>query len=430
MADTAIQIQNVSKRYHVSQLADNRRRRWIPSVDKLKHLFTRSGGQDVPNEYLWALRDVDLTIRKGESWGLIGRNGSGKTTLLRLVARVSKPTSGTVTHEGTLAAMLAASTGFNLELTGRENVYLSAAIAGFRRAVVDAALDQIIEFSGVGALIDTPVKRYSSGMLIRLAFAVAVSLEPDILLVDEILTVGDYEFRLRSLERLKQLRESGDRTILLVSHNLSIVKAFCERAVWLDKGQVRAVGDVDEVIRQYVQAMHGEALPETTPAGLRHEGDGNVLVESLTVIDHEGREGTTVMQGEAARFRIDYRVVHPLSDPIIAVSFVRVQDNVVATRLHSGHDQLEVRQVAGPGAVEVTVPALWLMPGDYRLSVSITGDNSAYDKVEGFPVLRVLPGRIFSNPRLTLDASDMVVFVPSQWSVQNGAAADSQTQTG
>ena len=415
---TAVEVVNASKRYHISQLAKNKSRRWLPSVDSLTGALRKRDKNDDDKGWIWALRDVNLKVARGESWGLIGRNGSGKTTLLRLVANVTKPTYGTVSRNGTVAAMLAASTGFNPELSGRENLYLSAAISGFRRKAVDAVLDDIIDFAGIGALIDTPVKRYSSGMLIRLAFAVAVNLEPDILLVDEILTVGDYEFRLRSLERLKALRANSDRTVLLVSHNLSIVKAFCEQAVWLEKGQIKAMGSVDEVIRDYVQAMSGASQPDGENGGLRHEGDGNVQVDALEVVDHNGSAGSTLVQGETARFRLHFHSAHSVQEPIVAISLTRVQDNVVATRLHSGHDRVDLQALDGHGSIEVSVPELWLMPGDYRVSVSVTSASGAYDRIEGFPFVRILPGSIFNNPRLALDASDMVTFVPSEWHVQ------------
>ena len=418
MTDNVIEVHHVSKRYHVSQLRANSRRRALPAIDDVRRWFSERG-KPKEDRWIWALRDVSLAVPRGESWGLIGRNGSGKTTLLKVIGGVTQPTSGAYTRHGTLSSMLGASTGFNPELSGRENVYLSAAILGVPQRQVDATFDRIADFAGITRMIDTPVKRYSSGMSVRLAFSIAVNLEPEILLVDEILTVGDYEFRLKALERIKQLRAVNNCTVVLVSHNLSIVKAFCERAIWLDRGEVRAVGKVDDVIRDYLREMQStDGEPSVDGTGLRHEGSGDVRVTSLRVLDASNLESATIIHGDPLTLELAYDAAEPVQAPVFSVSLVRVQDNIVATRLYSGQSPLHIGQLHGRGAVEIRLPHLWLMPGEYRLSVTVAGGDTIYDQVEGFPILHVAQPLTMADPRASFDASDMVTFVPAEWHLQ------------
>jgi ABC-type multidrug transport system ATPase subunit len=318
--------------------------------------------------------------------------------------------------------MLGASTGFNPELSGRENVYLSAAILGIPEKKVDKAFEQIVEFAGIPRMIDTPVKRYSSGMSIRLAFSVAVNLEPEILLVDEILTVGDYEFRLKSLERIKQLRAANNCTVVLVSHNLSIVKAFCEQALWLDRGVVKGMGRVDDVIRDYLREMEStEGGPTIDGRGLRHEGSGDARVEALRVLDASSMESGTIIHGERLSLELDYSIQRRVHAPVFSVNVVRVQDNIVATRLHSGQSELRMDDMQGRGTLRIDLPHLWLMPGEYRLTATIAGQDTIYDQVEGFPILRISPPLTMTDPRASFDASDMVTFVPAEWHLETDA---------
>ncbi len=425
MSDHVIEVHNVSKRYHVSQLRAQGAgwQRAVPGIaDVRRWLNERNNPRPREERWIWALRDVSLAITRGESWGLIGRNGSGKTTLLKVIGGVTQPTSGSFSRHGRLSSMLGASTGFNIELSGRENVYLSAAILGIPEKQVDRNFEEIVEFAGVARMIDTPIKRYSSGMSIRLAFSIAVNLEPEILLVDEILTVGDYEFRLKSLERIKQLRAANNCTVVLVSHNLSIVKAFCEQALWLDSGEVKGMGRVDDVIRDYLRAMEASgSQPTVDSRGLRHEGSGEARIETLRVLDETGVESGTIIHGEAMSLELLYSARQRVHAPLFSVNVVRVQDNIIATRLHSGQGALRIDTMQGSGSIRIDLPHLWLMPGEYRLTATIAGQETIYDQVEGFPLLRVTPPLTMTDPRASFDASDMVTFVPAEWHLEPDA---------
>ncbi len=238
-AGCALELSRVSKRFRVE----------LDRPSSLKEAVLRFGRRRI--DEFWALRDVSLEVSAGSFFGLVGHNGSGKSTLLRLMAGIHRPTSGDIATRGRLSAMLELGAGFHPDLTGRENVYLNGAILGLGRKQMTRALDDIVEFSGIGSLIDAPVKIYSSGMYARLGFAVAVNVEPEILLVDEVIAVGDDQFQTRCLDHMEVLRSAGT-TIVLVSHDTELVKRLCDTAGWLDGGHLRSVGEPSEVISRYL----------------------------------------------------------------------------------------------------------------------------------------------------------------------------------
>ena len=252
MSDAAIQVENLGKRYRIGQ-----RERYLTLRDVLANalkaplrLFERRAGDVGRPSHIWALKDVNFDVREGEVVGLIGRNGAGKTTLLKILARVTKPTCGSAEIRGRVGSLLEVGTGFHPELTGRENVYLSGAILGMRKKAIDRLFDTIVAFSEVEQFIDTPLKHYSTGMQMRLAFAVAAHLEPEILLIDEVLAVGDIEFQRKCLSKMGDVARGG-RTILFVSHQMNQIRRLCHRVVWIDGGHIRASGPAGEVVSAY-----------------------------------------------------------------------------------------------------------------------------------------------------------------------------------
>ena len=242
-----ITLTNLSKRYYIVPSGKNGFRRSFR--EELKGLF--SNGQQ--KEPLWALKDVSFSIEKGETVGIIGSNGSGKSTLLKILAGITLPTDGVARLKGKVASLLQIGLGFHPDLTGRENIFLNGAILGFKKNLIEKELDSIIGFSGIGKFIDTPIKYYSSGMHVRLAFSIATAklLEPDILLVDEVLSVGDKDFKKKSFARMEELAKKDNTTILLVSHNLDFIKKLCPRCIWLEKGKVQRIGPCSQVIAAY-----------------------------------------------------------------------------------------------------------------------------------------------------------------------------------
>jgi lipopolysaccharide transport system ATP-binding protein len=251
MSDLAVSVQNITKSYQISSSGQA-----LPTTlaEAVANVF-RKGFRKPPRKQFQALQDVSLEVRRGEVLGIIGKNGSGKTTLLKILSRITEPTSGQIDLYGRVASLLEVGTGFHPELTGRENIYLNGAILGMSRKEIDAKFDSIIAFAETEAFLDTPVKRYSSGMYVRLAFAVAAHLNPDILIVDEVLAVGDIQFQRKSMDRMESAASKEGKTILFVSHNMNAVAKLCNRVVLLDRGVVRASGDPQAVIAKYLAAI-------------------------------------------------------------------------------------------------------------------------------------------------------------------------------
>lgn len=256
-----IVVENVSKMYRLGQVGtgtiSNDLKRWLYMLGGKEDPFLQVGQSNDRSstkgtlDYVWSLKDINFEVKQGEVLGIIGRNGAGKSTLLKVLSKITAPTTGRITIEGRVASLLEVGTGFHPELTGRENIFLNGTILGMNKAEVNSKLEEIVEFSGVAKYLDTPVKRYSSGMLVRLGFAVAAHLEPEILIVDEVLAVGDVEFQKKCLGKMKDVSKAG-RTVLFVSHNMSAMKNLCDRAILLDKGKIVSMGSADKIVDEYL----------------------------------------------------------------------------------------------------------------------------------------------------------------------------------
>ena len=295
-AAPAIEVHDVSKRFHVF--------RERPSTIKQRLLTSRARADD-----FWALRDVDLEIGEGTTFGLIGHNGSGKTTLLKCIAGILRPTSGTIRQRGRLAALLELGAGFHQELTGRENVYLNASFLGLTRKQTDAVFDDIVAFAELEAFIDNEVKFYSSGMLVRLGFAVAVHVDPDVLLIDEVLAVGDEAFQAKCLDRIRTFQREG-RTIVLVTHALNTVIETCDRAAMLHHGELHAIGMPDDVVREMRYVLLGVTDPNFVP----EEGTREAEIAEVQIVPPPGAREGRILRGDTFTIAVDVRQNEPVDD--------------------------------------------------------------------------------------------------------------------
>ena len=287
MAKPIIQAEDISKVYRLGTLGSGSvkkdiKRWWLKNVTKKESKYFGGviGENDDPDQSFWALSNVSFEINEGDVWGIIGSNGAGKSTLLKILSRITKPSSGAIRGRGKISSLLEVGTGFHPELTGRENIYISGHFLGMTRNDIKRNFDEIVAFSGVEQFIDTPVKRYSSGMYVRLAFAVAAHLDPDILIVDEVLAVGDAEFQKRCMGKMKDVSTNKGRTIIFVSHNMQAVNSLCSQAIWLQSGKIKSTGHAHNVINQYLGAhqrklWHQEWQPENAP--------GNEFIRVLSV---------------------------------------------------------------------------------------------------------------------------------------------------
>lgn len=286
MKDIAIKVEHISKKY---QIGENKIH---PTLrDKLIELPNRLFKGPKKTKEFWALKDVSFEVKKGEVVGIIGRNGAGKSTLLKILARITEPTSGQVTMYGRVASMLEVGTGFNPELTGRENIFLNGAIIGMKKSEIKAKFNEIVEFSGVGKFLDTPVKHYSSGMYVRLAFAVAAHLDADILLVDEVLAVGDAEFQKKCLGKMSDLAKSG-KTVIYVSHSLSTIKTLCKKCIYLQNSSLKSFGNTEKIISEYRFNFSNIGKNENTLVTKEHLSTPYVTIKSISVSGDKSRKIT------------------------------------------------------------------------------------------------------------------------------------------
>jgi ABC-type polysaccharide/polyol phosphate transport system ATPase subunit len=310
---------------------------------------------------LWALRDLSLSLDRGESIALIGRNGAGKTTALRLVAGISKPTRGRVRTRGRIASLLNVGAGFHRELTGRENVHLNGVILGLSRDETRRRYAQIVEFAGLEKFMDTPIKHFSSGMYARLAFAVAAHADPDVLLVDEVLSVGDAAFQDRSMRRMLEFRDQGRAAVVFVSHNLAAVELMCERAIWLERGTVRRVGETADVIRAY--------LDDVDDGGMMTD-DAALVAECVEVLDAHGEPTTRVQPDESFTVRVRGRAEHELVEPVFVVTIRGEHGPLFAGNMHIDGNW-PAHMPAGPFTVECSFEKPRLQPGRYRVELKV-----------------------------------------------------------
>jgi ABC-type polysaccharide/polyol phosphate transport system ATPase subunit len=343
----ALELDHVSKRFFIGHRAG------------LVHTLFRGRTRDE----LWALRDVSLRLEKGESVGLIGHNGAGKTTLLKLLAGITRPTRGHVQATGRIASLINLGAGFHPELTGRENIYLNGVILGLSRREVRDRFEQIVEFADLGPFIDTPLKRYSSGMYARLGFAVAAHVDPDVLLVDEVLSVGDVAFQDRSIRHMLSFRDAG-RAILFVSHNLSAVEMMCQRVVWLDHGTVRLAGPTAEVVRAYLDSVD-EALISSSASAKTDAGEA-VLVEEVRIHDAAGRLSTEFDYGDPLRVTL-----HVLAREVVQSVQCSVTVRGDYGPLFTATSDTFPCWRQGAHELECTFENLPLLPGLYRLEVQV-----------------------------------------------------------
>jgi len=425
VSDRVIRVETLGKRYRIGTVQGYKtlRESFVRSIlapfDRVSAAIRRGKSREGESlGEIWALRDVSFEVRTGEVVGVIGRNGAGKTTLLKILARITEPTAGSAELRGRIGALLEVGTGFHPELTGRENIYLSGAILGMRRDVIEQRFDEIVDFSGVETFLDTPVKRYSTGMYLRLAFAVAAHLEPDVLIVDEVLAVGDAAFQRKCLGKMREVAGSG-RTVLFVSHNMAAVRGLCSRVLLLDGGRIEADCPVEVGIRRYL-ASAGEG-----------SGAGRIMLESekrrygsghLRIMSFEarpaGEKGGVLLTGTDVEFLIEYeaRDERPVLRAHAAMGVMDSLGQGVFGCTTSMSERGDFRDLPPSGTLVCRVKQLPLIAGDYKVRLLLKDDAGLADELNGVAGFVVSEGGD-SGLMLTPSRAWGNVVVQHQWDV-------------
>jgi lipopolysaccharide transport system ATP-binding protein len=402
----AVRVENLGKQYRIGGRAaayrtirETLRDAFLSPFRRLKTIAQGYGASDAP-ETFWALKNVSFEVQQGEVIGIIGRNGAGKTTLLKILSRVTSPTEGRARLFGRVGSLLEVGVGFHQELTGRENIYLSGAIMGMKKYEINRKFDQIVAFSGVEDFIDTPVKRYSSGMYTRLAFSVAAHMEPEILIVDEVLAVGDMAFQEKCLGKMSDVARSG-RTVLFVSHNMSAISMLCPTTILLDEGQIKSQGQSDEMIARYIDLMRSTQVCQFDRR-LDRRGNGLLRIKRLYLEDEERKVVDVVPCGAKVRLVLEYTAntpETPLRDVAVQVLVARG-----ATRLFSLINEFSgdlFQNLPPTGRLVCTLDKLPLMPGNYDLHFLCRVGRQLSDKIMFAWPLVVSGGDFFGTQRLS-----------------------------
>ena len=377
--EVAIKVEYVSKKYCKSL-----KRSMLYGIKDIGRniLGMSSYSENLRKDEFWALNDISFEVKKGETLGIIGPNGSGKTTLLKLLNGIFWPDKGKITIKGKVGALIEVGAGFHPLLTGRENIYINAAILGMTKKEVDEKFDDIIEFADIGDFIDAPVKFYSSGMFVRLGFAVAVHCKPDVLLVDEVLAVGDMNFRSKCLDKIREFRCSG-KAIILVSHNIDAVSRFCDNSIWLENGVIKQIGDAPTIVSNYCHSMYNnDAVQDLNPTltGMPGRmGTGEVEIQNIRILNHKGRETSVFETGDSIYVEIHYfskRDAHRANFGFTIYSSTGVIISVVTTEVEGCSPQLKDGE---RGIVRCYIKNLPFLSGIYLLSVGVGDGFVTYD---------------------------------------------------
>ena len=421
MPDTVIRVENLGKKYIIGHQKQERytalRDVLAEKARSVGQFFSRNGKQDDPtHEEFWALKDVSFEVKRGDRVGIIGRNGAGKSTLLKILSRITEPTSGKISIKGRVASLLEVGTGFHPELTGRENIFLNGAILGMSRVEIARKFDEIVAFAEVEKFLDTPVKRYSSGMYVRLAFAVAAHLEPEILIVDEVLAVGDAQFQKKCLGKMEDVSQKG-RTVLFVSHNMAAVEKLCQRGVLLTKGNVQHIGTQTSTINQYLTSLTSNIVSLADRED--RIGSGEIRVVGIEIKDTEGNVLDLVHSGQTIEFHLHYESKQSVMlTNLIASIAVKTQLETPVFLQHNRMTQDEFGMIPGKGTFVCRINKLPIVPSSYQVNYALIKDGTCLDGLNNSLELSVVEGDFYQSGEVP-PISHGICLVDAQWRLES-----------
>jgi lipopolysaccharide transport system ATP-binding protein len=390
-----IEVQNLSKKYQINA----QQQRYLSIRDTLSNVF--SFNKKSEKEDFWALQDINFTVEAGESVGIIGRNGAGKSTLLKILSRITPPTKGQIILRGRVASLLEVGTGFHPELSGRENVYFNGSILGLKKSEIDKKFDEIVDFSGVEQFIDTPLKHYSSGMKLRLAFSVAAHLEPEILIIDEVLAVGDAEFQKKCLGKMDDVAKSG-RTVLFVSHNMGAVQNLCKKSIFLEQGQVKIISTTHQVIQHYLNAL---STMNTLDIGNRKDRQGSQIfkIEKISFFNKDNIEISQLILGEDTIIQFAYSNKFLKKEAIVFSIGVNTIENsfLFACRNDVANQTIEIMPKSGN--FSCYIPKLPLRQGSYSFNIITYHKGDIVDWVQNAGIIIVENGDFYGTGKIAAE---------------------------
>jgi lipopolysaccharide transport system ATP-binding protein len=395
MSNIAIKAENLSKAYQLGEIGTGTisrdLERWFARIRGKEDPFLRIGETNErstkgTSDVVWSLKDINFEIQQGDAVGIIGRNGAGKSTLLKVLSRVTSPTTGRITGRGRIASLLEVGTGFHPELTGRENIFLNGAILGMRKKEITRKFDEIVDFAGVERYIDTPVKRYSSGMYVRLAFAVAAHLESEILIVDEVLAVGDAEFQKKCLGKMGDVSKGEGRTVLFVSHNMGSIAQLCSKGILLNNGRLDAIGNADSIIQQYT------SKPLEYQISAKRTGGNNVFVKKINFFENNKVESSNQLQlGKKYKISLSIEALEVHHDVSIAICFTNANNQRITSLWTKYTGQLFTLR-KGLQTIEFYIDSLRLIPENYQVITYIESKGLVLERVDDFAEILVAMG--------------------------------------
>ena len=427
MRQIALHLENVGKLYQMGELNTQQTFRealmsgFRRSARALGTRFGGTGERAASAQTFWALKDVSLDVHHGELVGIVGRNGAGKSTLLKILSRVTEPTRGRVDVYRRIGSLLEVGTGFHPELTGRENIYLNGAILGMSKTEIARKFDEIVAFSEVERFLETPVKRYSSGMYVRLAYAVAAHLEPEILLVDEVLAVGDIDFQKKCIGSLKTVAQSG-RTVLVVSHNMALIEALCTRVAWIHEGEIRADGAVHDVVTRYLSGTRVVASGSLADHP-RRRPKGDSMFTGIEIVSADGSGGHDIRIGSGLTVHLDVQAGQRISKPWIGVQIRSSHDQLVfhCANREAGY---ELPPMEGGCRVTCHIDQMNLLPDRYFIDLILADmANTIYDEVAGADYFDVRAADILGTG-MPMARDYGLVYFPSRWEVGDAVVGD------
>lgn len=428
--DVVLQVENLWKQYRLGlvgtgTIKDDLARFWAKlrgKEDPTLKIGEANDRQTIAGDYVWALQDINFEVKQGEVLGIIGKNGAGKSTLLKILSRVTQPTQGQIKMKGRVASLLEVGTGFHPELTGRENIFLNGAILGMSKSEIRSKFDEIVDFSGIGKYIDTPVKRYSSGMYVRLAFAVAAHLEPEILIIDEVLAVGDAEFQKKCLGKMKDVSGEG-RTVLFVSHNLAAIKQMCSRAIYLKSGMLQADDTAVAIVNQYLGEhnflTNDQEIPDDAP---RTYNTGEAKFRAVYITDLQNQKIERLAYRQPFRIHLWLEVFKPLTQAIVTIALRNSFDEAVASISDNANGQDYVPRDFEPGLhqVSIEINSTLLLPNTLYLCLGISdfATGGSYDWIENIFKLQIDALGQDKNDDYPWATVHGYVYIPTKWIYQ------------